>query len=120
MEKSCPLGFELIERRRGLTIASEDESTDHLVMSPLTILRRLESDKLNTAPEAMDETVSTRDEERIDDEDEWLRNRNAAVSKVSISVTPDEAELRTAQVNQIRLIRVLARFFWPITAKRRC
>ena len=38
-------------------------------MSPLRIWRILESDKLKTAPEAMDETVSNREEERIDEED---------------------------------------------------
>lgn len=77
-------------------------------MSPLTILRILESDKLNTAPEAMDETVITRD-----DEDQWLRNRNAAVWKVLTArnrVAPElefsfgRLTLPTAQVNQIRLI----------------
>lgn len=97
----------MIERKERLTIASEDASTDHLVMSPLTILRILESDKLNTAPEAMDETVITRDE------DEWLRNRNAAVWKVltaRMRVAPElefsfgRLTLPTAQVNQIRLI----------------
>ena len=46
-------------------------------MSPLRIWRILESDKLKTAPEAMDETVSNREEERIDEEDS-LPNRNAA------------------------------------------
>lgn len=51
------LGFELMEKER-LTIASEDASTDHSVMSPWRILRRLESDKLKTAPEAMDEIDS--------------------------------------------------------------
>lgn len=67
----------MIEKVRDFTTASEEESTDHLVMSPLRILRRLESDKLKTAPsspEAIDDDTVVKREvlvggERVDEEE---------------------------------------------------
>lgn len=72
---------------------------DHLVMSPLRILRRLESDRLKTAPSppeaAMDDetVVITREEDRIDED-----KPDAAVWEIltarleEIRVALDEAE----------------------------
>lgn len=106
------------------------------MISPLRILRRLESDKLNTAPsspEAMDDdTVTNREvlvrEDRVDEE--AVRNRSTAEWKVFTAeireaLDENEVELRielesnnnlgrfelpTPQVNQSLLILALAKF----------
>lgn len=106
---------------------------DHLVMSPLSILRKLESDKLKTAPsspEAMDENETVEVLLGEDRKDQGAAiNRNATAWNVLTGKTAEirealdgaegdrrielesnlgrrRLELPTAQVNQSRLISV--------------
>jgi len=110
----------LIEKERDFTIASEEESTDHLVMSPLRILRRLESDKLKTAPsspEAMDDDTVVKREERVDEEEAivWklltakeIREALEEEDEVGLRIVELECSnpgrLESPEVNHCRLI----------------